>query len=630
MFRRFTLFVFFGLLGFACVSLTLAGDEVAQVKLVIGGKYLENNASWFIPLNAPNNTVALFSEQRDGFSVLNSGKTPITLKSITLTREAGVVEEEYGLQQYTVKVQPLNFQATQIPAGKRFDYYVRFYPVQSGERSATITLEFGDSSKFTYKVTGKGSYQAYFSKLAVMSQKLFGGPKTDEMVTGMVADKAGNVFFAGQVTTVKDKFAYDIFYGKVSKDGSLAWAKLWFGPFRDAARDAGQNDETGGPAGAVALDQDGYFYFTGATSPAKTNNNFAALVVKIDPATGTPVWEKQWRPEWPNAILEKHSAEAYALDVCGDYVYLTGVTGGAVTTANGLVFLLALSRKDGSILFQRYVDPTPTVTDRAYAVRADGHGNAYVGGLAGSDGLLIKFTGVTGKEPKVAWAHRLELGRGSNINALDLDAQGNLYASCDRRGATTVFTILKFDPQGHLLWGKTYTGGANKNNNCNFVKVVGDFVYAGGRTGQANYDAQMGDALFVKLQAKDGAEVWSMFHFSGKGPDEMAEHRVKGVAVQDGILYVLGQVYTGNYNGVRYTGYWYQGVGKIEDDKPGMSAITIQGNPVDMPKGVAKDAAPARELVDVQPTLPWQDATAKHDGNPPDGDLIYWQLKLDE
>lgn len=479
-------------------------------------------------------------------------------------------------------------------------------------------------------MSGKGRDKAMFhSETTTTAHKLFGGQETDEMVTGMVADKQGRIFFAGQATGIKDRFAYDIFYGCINTDNTLAWAKLWNGPFRDYSRDPGQNDETGGSANAISIDDQGFIYLAGAVSPSKQNNNYAALVIKIDPNSGQPVWEKMWRPDWPGAVLAKHSAEAYALDVKDGHVYVTGTTGAAEQNSDALVFLLSLSESDGSIEFQHYVDPTPQSNDRGYAIKADGNGNVYVGGIAAKYGLLVKFKQADTKAPKVAWARALNIGWGSNVNCLDVDAQNNVYLSCDRRGATTYFSVLKMSTDGKLLWGKTYDGGSNKNNNCNMVKVIGDSLYAGGRTGQSWYDAQMGDGKLIKLSTADGSEKWSAFYFNGKGPNEICEHRVKGIAVIGNDICVIGQAYTGTLNGVRYWGYWYNGVNKLSDYKPqDIKDLAMPENAAkDMPKGMVKDASRQRKLEDLKAILPWQDASAKHDGKAPDSDLIFWRMK---
>ncbi len=599
-----------------------------EVEIISAGKVIPADGSWAIPANMGANAVALFSEQREPFSIHNKSDAPVVIEAIELTRGPGAMEEEFTLQNTALKPGPLDFKKTEVAPKKSFDFYLRYYPVQSGEMTASLTVTYGGGKKASWRVTAKGRDKAVFSeRLKLAAHKVFGGPGTDEMITGMAADAKGNVFFSGQVTQVQDKFAYDLFYGKIAPDGTLAWAKLWNGPFRDYARDPGQNDETGGSAGAIDVDEEGFLYLAGATSPDKTNNNFAALVLKIDPATGEPVWEKAWRPEWPERILAKHSAEAYALDAHDGHVYVAGTTGAGEDNSDARAFLLSLSAKDGAVEFQRAIDPTPKSNDRAYCVRADGAGNVYVGGLAANAGLLVKFRDAAGGSPKVAWAKRLELGTGGNVNCLDVDGQGNVYASLDRRGVQTFFSFLKLGPDGGLLWGKTYEGGSNKNNNCSFVKIVGDALYAGGRTGQSVYDAQMGDGQLVKIKAADGSEVWSAFYFCGKGPDELAEHRVKGLAAVGDRLHLLGQVYTGNHNGVRYWGYWYNGVNKLSDYRPTAKDLGLKEDDArDMPKGEARDAKAMRQLHDLAKLLPWQDAPAKKDGKGPDAEMIYWQL----
>jgi hypothetical protein len=594
------------------------------------GKVIAAGGSWFIPMNSGSSKVALFSEQREPFSIYNTGNSPLTIKSISLKLDAGVMEEEFTLQNTELKPGPLDFKETTIESKKSFDFYIRYYPVQSKEVGATVTVEYGAGKKHVFTVKGKGRDSALFSENANLSlHRIFGGQKTDEMITGMVVDKNGSTYFAGQVTGVKDKFAYDIFYGKITPDGKLAWAKLWAGPYRDYTRDPGQNDETGGSANAIAIDEQGFVYIAGAVSPGSSNNNYAALVLKINPADGVPVWEKMWRPDWPSSLLAKHSAEGYALDVKAGHVYVVGTTGAAVENSDALVFLLSLKAGDGSIEYQRYVDPTPKTNDRAYCVKADANGNVYIGGLAAKISLLIKFKDAATNNPKVAWVKTLETGWGSNINCLDVDAAGNVYASIDRRGATTYFSFLKLDPEGNLVWGKTYNGGSNKNNNCNVVKAAGDALYAGGRTGQSWYDAQMGDALLVKVNSADGAEQWSAFYFCGKGPDELAEHRVKGLAVQGNTLYLIGQVYTGNNNGVRYWGYWYKGVSSLSAYSPQVKDLGLgEADAKPIPKGSVKDASSARELVDLKDLIPFQDAAAKKDGHGPDGELIFWKLEV--
>ena len=292
--------------GLAGLIVPCSAVVAQDLEVMTGGKVVKNGGSWFIPMNSSSSKVALFSEQREGFSIYTKGKAPLVIDSVALVRGKDVIAEELTLQTADLKPKPLAFKKTTIAPKKSFDFYVRLYPVQSRSLGAAVNIGYAGGKKFTFSVKGTGRDKAIFTgRFATSRHMLLGGPKTDEMVTGMVADKAGNIYFAGQVTGVNDKFAYDLFYGRINADGSLAWAKLWAGPFRDYTRDPGQNDETGGSSNAIDIDDEGYIYLTGSVSPSKQNNNFAALILKIDPKTGETVWEKLWRPAWPSGASRR-------------------------------------------------------------------------------------------------------------------------------------------------------------------------------------------------------------------------------------------------------------------------------------------------------------------------------------
>lgn len=621
------------LLLFNFLFLALAANSFSQNLVVTSqSKVIPNEGIWYIPINSASSKVALFSEQREPFSIINKSTSSQTIAKIYLILAEGTIEEEYTLQNTELRPGPLEVKNLTLAPQQTFDFYVRFYPVQSKQTSAKVIIEYGAGQKYTFTVKGTGRDKASLqSKFTVKATQLLGSPTSDEMVTGMVADPQGNIYFAGQVIGLKDRFAYDLFYGKISAAGELVWAKLWAGPFRDASRDPGQNDESGGCANALALDEEGYLYLTGSTSPANTNNNFSALILKINPVDGEIVWEKLWRPEWPSSLLAKHNAEAYGLDVRGGIVFVTGTSGAALDNAEAFVFLLGLKAQDGSLLFQDYFDPTPKTNDRGYCVKADGKGNLYLGGLAaGKISLLVKFK-LDGAKPILLWAKSLETGWGSFINSLDIDAEGNVYASIERRGTQAYFSFLKLDPEGSLVWGKTYEGGNNKNNNCMLVKVVGQSLYAAGRIGLAMYDAQFGDAFLIRVRLLDGSEELSSFYYSGKGPDELAEHRIKGLALVGKRLFLLGQVYTGNYNGTRYWGYWYQGESNLSDYRPSVTDLGLKENDlIAIKRGQVKDATSSREILDLKQLMIFQAAKQKKDGVPPDSDLIFWQIELNE
>ncbi len=620
-------------LGLAGLWLLAALPAAAGgLQLMAGGEVVADGGAWHIPLNSASAEVALFSEQREQFSIHNSGDRPLKVEAIALERGEGVLDEEYGLQTDVPKPKPLDFQPTVLAAGKSFDFHVRYTPVQSRRAAAELVITYDGGKKHTVELTGSGRGTAVLAAgLDTQVHKLFGGAASDEMITGMVADEQGNVFFAGQVTGVADRFAYDLFFGKISAAGELAWAKLWHGPYRDYTRDPGQNDASGGSANAIDIDTAGDVYLCGSVSPNRYNNSFAALVLKIDGDDGAIVWEKLWRPAWPERLLAKHGADAYGLDAHDGHVYVTGTTGAGRENANALVLFLSLAAADGTIEFQRAVDPTPQTTDRGYSVRAGEQGQVYVGGLKAKTSLLLRFDGAGESAPELAWARVLETGWGSSINDLAVDAAGAVFAALDRRGASCFFSFAKLTPAGELAWARTYKGAAgNENHNISFVELVGDALWTGGRIGLDGYDAQMGDGLLLAVDAAAGELRDSFFYYSGKGPDEIAAHRIKGLARRGQTLYVLGQVYTGSKNGQRYWGYWYDGVSQLADYRPAVEPLELGAEAVaDIPEGAVQDASGARELIDLTERLEYQDAPAKSDGQSPDADLIYWQLGVE-
>lgn len=587
------------------------------------GKELASGSTYIIPGHSETSSLALFSESVQVVSLYNKTGKDMTIDKVEIALGDGVMTEEFTLLKEQIKREPLTEVSETIADGKNWGFKVRFYPVESGDRTGKITVTYNTDKTYELNLKGRGRGEAkFFSHGETTLHKLFGATKTDEILSGAVGGPEGSVYFTGQATQIADKFSTDIFWGKVNADGTLAWAKLWNGKYMDRSPDSGQNAETGGTCNSLATDADGNLYLCGATSPASYNSNFAALVIKIDSKTGEPIWERLWRPEWASSLIARHDAQAYALTVRDGSVYVTGHCG------SGEVMLLNLNAEDGQVKSQFSFDPTPGSNDRGYAIVAHDGGSVSIGGLA-SDRAFLARIDMSGETPKVTWSKRVDMGRGSNINCLDTDSEGNLYASCDRRGATTFFSAVRINNDGSFAWGKTYTGTAGDRNNTHLVKVIGDTVYVGGRLGASGvFDTAFGDGLLLALNTADGAEKWTAFYYTGTGPDEAGEHRIKGVVVNDKTITIVGQGYTGSRNGQRYWGYWYNGVTGFEDYKPEMEDFGMAEDalkPVE--KGEVKPAAESRVLVDLMEKLEWIDANTKT-GQASDGDISVWQLKM--
>lgn len=627
--RRFLIPCLFAVSLAACTAATGEGGDTGgtttasggPIRLTQSGKTLDSKG-FYLPLNNGTSTVALFSQSTEVFTFGNVSAKALTIQSMKITLAAGVMAEEFRLTDMDIKPAALDVTGLKVEAGKGFDFQIRFYPIAGGDRKATLEIV-TDAGNFTLPLAGKGQTEAaLLSRGTVAWEKVFGGPTSNELLTGMVADGAGNLYFTANYTATGSP---ELLVGKVNADGTLAWSKMWAGPFKDVSKDPGQNGESGGSADALSLDSDGNLYMTASISGSSSNNTFFAAVLKIDGKTGDVLWQKAFGFGTTIKFV-KQNAEAYAVDATGADVYVTGTTGANAEGAEALVLFLALDKATGSIKVQKSIDVAATVNDRGYSVRPDGKGGVYIGGNSAKSAFLMRLANAS-SDAKVAWAETIDLGTGGNINSLDVDKDGNAYATLDRRGTDTFFTVAKIGLDGKFAWSKAYNaGGVGDRNNVHVVRLLGDGVWIGGRVSAANFDTTQGDGLVVKLAPADGALAWASFHYSGKGPDTLAEHRVKGIALVGSSLLIATQVFTGNMNGVRYDGYWYDGLGNLADFSP--TATSVQISTADMTGGAATDLAAMGKWTAAPSAIVLQDAIAKKDGKAPDSDVMLTRIEL--
>ena len=93
-----------------------------EIEVYSQAKVIANGGSWFLPMNASSNKVALFSEQREPFSIYNLGSSLLNITSITLQIDQGVMKEEFTLQNTELKPGALDFKETAVEAKKSFDF----------------------------------------------------------------------------------------------------------------------------------------------------------------------------------------------------------------------------------------------------------------------------------------------------------------------------------------------------------------------------------------------------------------------------------------------------------------------------------------------------------------------------
>jgi hypothetical protein len=100
--------------------------------------------------------------------------------------------------------------------------------------------------------------------------------------------------------------------------------------------------------------------------------------------------------------------------------------------------------------------------DQVNALALDQSGNVYAGGIEGGAMMVAKFTA----DGKLLWK-KLHQGTapGAQVTDVQLDSKGNLIVFGDTLnvGPGVDTTILKFNPQGNLLWTRNFTQSAHFN-----------------------------------------------------------------------------------------------------------------------------------------------------------------------
>ena len=374
------------------------------------------------------------------------------------------------------------------------------------------------------------------------------GNNDDELVSGMVADNSGAIYVSMNVTNAQAN--ENIIVAKINSDGTLAWGQQ-YNSTDEISPDSGENKETGGTANSISIDAEGNIYFIGTETIPITSD--AILIVKISGSSGEILWQKRWKPEWPDEGgygLGNQSGHGYAIDATGDYVYFTGTSG------TNKIVVGALEKNDGSLFYQYGLEIEPQKIERGYVIKQDGSGNLFIAGVASSYTFIAKISNANTTTPSVAWVKDAGLSWGARINGIDIDETG-VYFSCDIRGVETYFQLMKIDFDGNLTWSKIFPGTTNSLNNTHSVYVSGNYVYAGGRTGQSGMDA-LGDALLIKLSKNTGDLDWSGIYYTGNANEESTGQRIKGIAIVGDEVYVAGQIYPSNANTEHYHGSWVE------------------------------------------------------------------------
>ncbi len=261
-------------------------------------------------------------------------------------------------------------------------------------------------------------------------------PSHNEAVA-IAVDASGNVYVAGDSFSYARDWSYMLI--KYDSEGNRQWSALTDGPVI-------QSDDR---VHAMAIDATGNVYVTGVYREAQS------MTIKYNGNDGQVIWKKFYKH-----LIGGGQPLALALDQAG-HVYVTGADDGG--DDDGYITIKYDAANGNELKTSQYYGPNddhgaPT------ALAVDGWGNIYVtGGIEsntndGYDYLTIKYNA----ELDEVWTRRYNSPANGWAMATDLalDAAGNVYVtgrSSGQQGGWDYATI-KYDPQGTEVWAIRYEG----------------------------------------------------------------------------------------------------------------------------------------------------------------------------
>ncbi|HVP35770.1 MAG TPA: SBBP repeat-containing protein [Terriglobales bacterium] len=272
-----------------------------------------------------------------------------------------------------------------------------------------------------------------------------GGSSIHDNATAIALDLSGYVYITGT--------SHD------SGGGTNGWATVKYASNGDSLwvqRYRGTKTSDNNQANAITTDNQGYVYVTGWCQDTGQSKNYVTIKYYSD--TGDTVWVKRYNGR-DNGV---DSASAIAVDDSG-YVY---VTGASVSSSNGYDFVTIKYKPDGDTAWVRRYNGPGNNEDNARAIAVDASGYVYVTGLSfgsgtGEDYCTIKYK----PNGDTAWVRRYNGpgNAGDDAHAIAVDGYGNVYVTGESFGSgeNYDYATIKYDAAGNTIWVKRYNGPAN-------------------------------------------------------------------------------------------------------------------------------------------------------------------------
>ena len=271
----------------------------------------------------------------------------------------------------------------------------------------------------------------------------YNGPgNSDDVINAMTLERTGNIYVTGYSVGVASHYDYATI--KYNPAGDSLWVKKYNG--------TGNSDDY---SGAIAVDDSGNVYVTGASTGNLTFNDYATVKYNS-------FGQQQWVARYNGPANDDDAPSSLVIDDTGN-VYVTGSSIGVGTNLD--IATIKYNTSGTAKWIARYNGPGNN-SESGNSIVIDNQGNLYVGGTvetgsAGKDFAVIKYNNAGAEQ----WISSYN-GTGNGTDAessLLIDHDANTYVSGYSFGGNTGndYALVKFNSSGVMQWAARYSEPIN-------------------------------------------------------------------------------------------------------------------------------------------------------------------------